>query len=168
MMKRKSQIFLFDLILSITILIVSIGLVSIYYSNTLDNQDIYSANLNFIQSFTKTNINSLNNEDIRIFFTSNKIKNIENTLAQQVSEFYFNGNNIDAQNLTQIIARDYFSRQMNVKITLIDGLDNLIIFEQYSKNKKEASLVSEFQREVFGFYENKPFGPYLIISEVWI
>lgn len=168
MMKKKSQIFLFDLILSVTILIVSIGLIAVYYSNTIKNDDIYSSNLNFIQSFSKTKINSLNNDEIRLYFTQSKIRNIENTLAQQVSEFHYRGFNEDSINLTRIIARDFFSSQMNVEIYLIDSGGSYLLFNQTRREKSQASIVSVFQRDVIGFFEGSPYGPYTIVSEVWI
>lgn len=167
MMKKISQIFLFDLILSMVIVLVSVSLIALYYSNVTSNEDISTANNNFVEAFSKTKINNLNNDEIRNLFLEGKIRNIENTIAQQVSEFYFNNSEIEAINLTKIIAKDYFSEQVNVQIILIDGGTSVTLYNQTIKRKEDAQVVSTFDRNIFGFYENNPYGPYTITSEVW-
>ena len=96
---RKSQIFIFDFITSFIILIVAIVIVLSYFQSTSDNVDIYGINLEIIDSFTTTNINSLNNEEVRNLFIAREITNIENTIAQQVGEFYYR-NSFRPQNST--------------------------------------------------------------------
>lgn len=167
MMKKVSQIFLFDLILSVVIVIVSVSLIALYYSSVISNDDIYTINDNFVEAFSKTKINDLNNDEIRSFFLQGRIRNIENTIAQQVSEFYFNNSNSDAINLTEIIARDYFSQQINVQIILYNQTDSITLYNQTTKRKEDAQVVSTFDRNIFGFFENRPYGPYIITSEVW-
>lgn len=167
-MEKKSQVFLFDLILSFTFLIISISFLFLYYSNTITT-DVYDTNLNFIQGVSKTKINSLNNQEIRDFFIRGDIRNIENTIAQQISEFYYRGELALAINLTELMVQNYFPSQVSLNISLINSSGGVIsLYVRNTVSKEESKAVSAFQRDIFGFFEERPYGPYTLISEVWV
>lgn len=175
MMKNvKSQLFVFDLIFSVVILVISFSLVLSYFSNTYDNIDIYDLNNQIMNGFTLTELNSLNGDYIRNLFISGEIRNYQNTVAQQVSEFYFNDfspTKEDSKNLTKFFVEDYIKKQFNFNITLKDTNNNVtVLYEQInSKVKKEDStLKSVTQRSVYGFKSlSESYGPYTFKIEIW-
>ncbi len=172
---NKGQFFLFDLILSIVIIIVSLSLIFNYYIYVEEDSDLYELNKNIINSFTNTKINDLNDDVVRDMFRKNYIKNIENTVAQQVIEFYFDANNPVlkkklAKNLTRVFVEDYIDKQMNFNFTLSNSTDSscsdCVFVLHTALNKKEvsfedASVVSVNNRRIFGFEGTKVHGPYL-------
>ncbi|MCA9497162.1 MAG: hypothetical protein KC589_09530 [Nanoarchaeota archaeon] len=172
MKKSKSQIFLFDLIFSTVILVVSIAIVMSYYTDTVENIDIHDLNSQILNSFTKTKINSLNSEEVRQMFIDNEIKNIKNTVAQQVSEFYYLGKIDRAENLTLIFVGDYINKQMNFNITLQNSSGSVIsLFEAINLKETpfdESSISSVSERIVYGFINSSDFyGPFLFKVELW-
>ena len=120
MRSSKSQIYILDLIFSMTILVVSIGVAASYFGNTTDNQDIYTINSQILNGLTLTEINSLNNEEIREMFRDNEIKNPENTVAQQIGEFYDRNNTELAENLTRVFVGDFINDYLNLQVRLYD------------------------------------------------
>ena len=173
-MKRdfKGQIFLFDLIFAIVILIVSVGIFLTYFITTYENEDIYSLNYELMNSFTTTSINSLNDEGIRDFFSKGYIRNKDDTIAQQVASFYYSGEVSLAQNLTEIFVKNYLSKEMSYNVTISNSSDFLVLYQSdlRRKNLEDASIASVTRRAVFGYSKSDPsfvYGPYTITIQIW-
>lgn len=164
MKSTKSQIFLFDVIFSVVILIVSIGIVFSYFTETYSNDDLYTLNYDILDSMTTTKINSLNNEEIRDMFREGNIQNIENTLAQQIGEFINNGEIYLAKNLTEIFLKNHVNNRMNFNITM----GGVTLFEQIRSLKNESRMVTKTQRDVFGFEDRSSSYEYTLKIEIWI
>lgn len=168
----KSQIFMFDLILASLILIVTVGIVFSYYISTTENVDIYDYNYEILSGMTQTKINSLNSVEIRQMFIENKIKNIDNTVAQQIGEFYHQGEIDLARNLTTIYIEDYVNKQMNFRVTIYNQTNEEVLFEDVKNGKNESdsgSILSVTQRTVFGFIDkDTTYGPDTIKIEIWM
>lgn len=176
---KKSQIFMFDMILSIVILVVSLAMIFSYFVTTTNNLDIYDYNYQILSGFTQTKINTLNNEDVRKMFINNQIRNIDNTVAQQVGEFYSAGNISLAQNLTKIFVKDYVNKQMSFRITIYNQTNNdtgtqgsVVLFQDIKNNLnsiEDGTISSVTQRTIFGFRDkDKMYGPDIIIIELWM
>ena len=170
MISKKAQIFIFDFILSIVILIISIGIILSYFNNTTENVDVYDLNHLILDGFTKTKINSLNDEEIRLLFVYNKIQNIENTIAQQASEFYYEGDLELAQNVTRIFVSDFITNQMNVNITLSNSTFNYNLYEDINKRISfdDAEIASVTNRLIIGYINDTAYyGPFNIEVRIW-
>jgi hypothetical protein len=126
-----------------------------------------------LDGYTNVNINSLNDEAIRKMFVQNKIKNIENTIAQQVIEFYENGDTVMAQNLTRTYVEDYLDKQMNFKITFKNETSSTptILFEEINRPEislDDAEISSSTKRTVFAFKNTSEFyGPMTFEIKIW-
>lgn len=168
----KSQIFMFDLILAFIIFIVSLGIVFSYFVSTTENVDIYDYNYEILSGITQTKINSLNSIEIRQMFLDNQIKNIDNTVAQQIGEFYHDGKTDLAHNLTRIYIKDYVNKQMNFRITILNQTNSEILFEDIKNEKNESdsgTILSVTQRTIFGFInKDTTYGPDIIRIEIWM
>lgn len=163
---------MFDLMLSFIILILSVSLIYSYYINVDLSEDVYELNKNILDGFTNTRINSLNSLDIRNMFIAGDIKNIQNTVAQQVAEFYFSGDSVKAGELTQVFIEDYLDNQINFNLT-IEKEGGGVVDVLYSKlNRPQISfeksgIVSARQRIIFGFNNSEVFGPYVFRTMIW-
>lgn len=167
---KVSQVFMFDLILAFTIFLVSIGVFFSYFLNTTENLNIYELNLELMQSFTSTKINALNSEEVRDLFVQNRITNVENTVAQQAAEYYFDGDDATAQYLTEIFIEDYVPRNVNINISLINDTEvtQLYLLAPKSVSFENSSSTSILTRSVFGFKNRTHYyGPYEVKIEIW-
>jgi hypothetical protein len=165
---------MFDLIMSFLVLVLVIALTFNYYVTGNEEIDIYTLNKNILDGFTNTKISSLNDEDIRLMYATNKIRNIENTVAQQVVEFYESPvNNALAADLTRIFIADYLDKQMNFNITIEDELVGApyVLFSILNRPEisfENSSIVSVTQRRIFSFKNTTTFyGPYLVQIKIW-
>lgn len=172
-MKKKSQIFLFDGIIGFTIVLIALGVILTYYSSTTENVDIYSLNQQVLNSFTNTKINQLNDVEIRAYFRAGKIKNIHNTVAQQIAEYYYEGKYPYAINLTEIFVEDFITKQMNAKILIFNQTTENSPFELFNETNRnipleDATITATTKRSVMGFVDPRtPYGPYTIEIIIW-
>jgi hypothetical protein len=170
-MYKKSQILIFDFILSLVILVIFFGLIFSYYFDKTDNYDIYGENLNLLNGFTMTKINSLNDLEIRDLFIQGSIKNIENTIANQVAEFYYSGDYVLARNLTRIFASNYIGNNYNTQILLINQTGSeFLLYENivFDVSFNDSEVSSSISRKIFGFINlNQAYGPYDFKIRSW-
>lgn len=172
-MKKNSQIFIFDLIFSVVILVVSLGIAFSYYINTSKNTDIYNLNVELMNGLTKTEINDLNGQEIRNMFKERLVTNIHNTVGQQVAYFISIGNISRAENLTDIFVKNYVQPQMYFNISISNSTDSYILFEKVDNNiisKKNSQLLSVTQRRVIGFLNDASdtYYKYTYKIEIWV
>ncbi|MDA3855439.1 MAG: hypothetical protein PF569_04220 [Candidatus Woesearchaeota archaeon] len=163
---------MFDLILSFIVLILSVSLIYNYYLNVDIGDDVYELNKNILDGFTNTKINSLNNKEIRDMFIAGEIKNIENTVAQQVAEFYYINDMVLASDLTQVFVEDYLDKQMNFNLTIEEEDSGVVdvLFVKLNRPQIEyddSSVVSSRQRIIFGFNNSQVYGPYIFKTIIW-
>ena len=151
---KKAQIFMLDFILSIVVLVIAFVIVFSYFGSTTPNKNIYDLNNEIVNAFTTTKINSLNDENIRLYFTAQKIKNVENTIAQQVGEFYFLNQTSDAQGLTRDFMSIYISNQVNINVLIVNNSDEISIFNKTNKGSsfQGSQISSTTNRLVLGSY----------------
>ncbi len=172
MKSHKSQLFLFDLIFSFVILIVSVGLILAYFSSTNDNKDLFNLNLEIMNGFTNTKINSLNDDEIKQMFIDNYIRNVENSVAQQVCDFHFESHPDLAWNLSEIFVDTYLGKQININIS-IENETGHISQVYYKLNNPQVSYVdsllsSSTQRTVYGIInKTNTYGPYIFRIKLW-
>lgn len=169
-MKKKSQIFIFDLIFASIMIFVSLGLFFTYFSTTTDNSNIYTVNYEILNSISKTSINSLNDIGIRNMFRDGLIRNKDNTVGQQIGEFVYDGRLDLAQDLTQIFVKNYISKQMNYNITLSNESITNILYEGKNTHVdySDATITSSSNRIIIGFKgKNSFYGPYTLNIKIW-
>ena len=171
MKENKTQIFIFDLIFSLIIIMVSLGIVTTYFVNTSYNRDIYDLSNQLLNGFTQTKINTLNSDEIRDMFINNQIKNVDNTVAQQVAEFYYLGNPDLAKNLTRIFIKDYVLTQLSLNLTFSNEIEEIELFSQinFDQNLENSEITSYSSRKIFGFLNvTDYYGPYEFRVRIWV
>lgn len=169
MNKTNSQIFFFDLIFSFVILLVSLGLLFTYFLVIEDNEDIHSLNRQILDRFTTTNINSLNNENVRVMFNNREIINIQNTVAQQVAEFKFRGEDLLAEELSSLFISSFIAEELNVQVNISNATMNSLVYQNEIKSPyNDAQIISSLRRDVIGIRDKEVYGPYTFTINIWI
>jgi hypothetical protein len=169
---KKSQIFIFDLIFSVVILIVTMGVIFSYFIKPESNSNIYNLDVKIVNDFTTTKVNDLNDLVVRDYFIEGKIKNIHNTVANQVAEFYYTGDIDYAENLTKLFISSYIDKTYNYQVLLYNGSSNIVLYE-YKVNPdapsfNNARISAQVSREIMGFLDlNHYYGPYNFIVRIW-
>ncbi|MFP4401703.1 MAG: hypothetical protein ACLFPL_00585 [Candidatus Nanoarchaeia archaeon] len=165
----KSQIFMLDLIVATVLLVVSISIFFTYFIITDSQEDLFDIVTRLSNSMSGTQINDLNNEFVRDLFINQEIRNIDNTILQQISEFENTGKSVLAKNLTNELTEVYIQEGIGYNITLITSTGatpiELDSSEQYAQ-RTSASSVASIQRQVTGFNETD-FYIHQYIFEVW-
>ena len=169
MNKKKSQLFLFDLIMSFVVLVVSLGIAFSYYSISVDDNNYYKLSQEIINSITNTELNSLNNKEIRELFIKGKIKNYHNTLGQQICEFKYLNDDISAKNLTKLYLISYSKPNININVSISNLSGNT--FELYSlvntHSSKNSNIKYSTSRLISGFINSTDFYQYKLKLEIW-
>ncbi|NCC70837.1 hypothetical protein EOM09_04595 [bacterium] len=155
---KKSQIFIFDIFVAFLILLISLLIFFSYFVDSQRSDNLFNLNLEIMNGFTQTKINDLNNVEIRKMFISGEIRNVENSIAQQVAEFY-SLNKIElAENLSKIYLSSISSRNINFLVSIKNGslsYDELYSYSALnSVNSEEALRSSSLQRTIFIFSKN--------------
>lgn len=159
-MMKKSQIFIFDIFVAFLILLISLLIFFSYFIDSQRSDNLFNLNLEIMNGFTQTKINDLNNLEIRKMFISGEIRNVENSIAQQVAEFY-SLNKIElAENLSKIYLSSISSRNINFLVSIKNeslSYDELYSYSALnSVNSEEALRSSSLQRTIFIFSKNGP------------
>ena len=166
---RIGQIFMFDLIFSFVILIVFFAISFAYYSDTSDTESLYELNQDIMNRFTTVKINSLNSQEIRDFFKTSRIRNVENRVSQQVVEFYHYGDILSAQNLTRVFVSSYDSRSLFIDVLIKNQTNEFSLYQstnvRVSFNDSTQSYVT--RRSIQSFVNSELIGPYLLEVRVW-
>ncbi len=157
---KKSQIFIFDIFVAFLILLISLLIFFSYFIDSQRSDNLFNLNLEIMNGFTQTKINDLNNLEIRKMFISGEIRNVENSIAQQVAEFY-SLNKIElAENLSKIYLSSISSRNINFLVSIKNeslSYDELYSYSALnSVNSEEALRSSSLQRTIFIFSKNGP------------
>ncbi len=169
--KKKSQIFTFDLILATVILVVAVVITLSYFSDSVSNANLVGLNQRILNDFTQTQVNSLNGVEIRQMFINGDIKNIHNTIAQQVVDFVSNSNIILAQNLTKFFVKGYLSKNFNFNLSLTNSSGSVITLFYLNNNGikfKDCVVSSDFKRKIISFTNvSKGYEIYTFEVKMW-
>ena len=168
--RSKGQIFMMDLIFSFVILIVALGIASIYYSEVSNDDGLYEFTQDSLNRITTTSINSLNSPEIRNLFVQGKINNIENSIAQQVSIFYENGDLELARNVTRIYFENTEGNQYFMNISLINTTNSYSLYSSpvIRVSYEESKVSYAMSREVIAFTNRSQIiGPYTFQIILW-
>ena len=174
MKSKRAQIFMIDGLIAFTIIIISLGVFFFFYSMTISNKEIYEYTQTLLEKLTETNINAFNNPEVRELFISQKITNIENTLAQQIVLFYDSGTLEGeelAKNLTKFLITSYEKRGIYINVTLVNPSGS--IFGLYASDpidvlENESTFVYSVSRSIIAYRDDfSVVGPYKITLKTW-
>lgn len=168
---KNSQIFLLDFIFATVLIIVSIGTFFVYYSLSDPQEDLFDIVYRLSNTMSSTQINDLNNEFVRDLFISGEVTNIDNTILQQISEFYERGETDLAKNLTQQVVSTYLIDRIGYEITLVElnsatPTPEVLDSSGSFLDRDESKTVATIQRQIIGFQGPNPY-VHRYTFEVW-
>ena len=167
MFSKKSQFFMLDVIFSFVILIIAIGIAVAYTTTAFEEEGLYDLSIEIMEQYTTTEVNSLNNEEIRNFFLTNKITNVDNTIAQQSGEFYLKDNIEDAKTLSRVFIDTYERRNIFLNISIFNETHSQTLYvSQNADDFEEAQTSYVHSREILVFYENEVH-PFTVEVSAW-
>lgn len=146
---KKAVFFTIDSLLASGIIIISILLVSNFYSAERQNANVNYASQDLVRVFSSMAVSQINNDYVKSLIASGSIENANNTILEQIGDFWA-GNEIElARNFTKNLTEDIFPSQYGFSI-LVNGE------EIYSRNiPVKKSLVSS-RKMISGIAKAKP------------
>lgn len=134
---KRGVFFTIDALLASGIIIVAVLLVSNFYSEEQQTVNVNYASQDLVRVFSTMTVGEANNDYVRALISSGDITNANNTILEQIGDFWADGKTGLARNLTAnlsgaIIPKDYgfsvlvngeeiYSRNMSVKRSLVSS-----------------------------------------------
>jgi hypothetical protein len=158
-MMKKSQIFIFDVIVAFVMIAIVISIILFYFIDFNRNDDIFVFGQEIMKSFTGTLLMDLNDEEIRLMFVRGDIKNFDLSVAQQIAEYYHLGRRDLAVNLSSIFlssfdfSGSYFSLAI-INSTMSDSDYLYMSNDSRGVSFSDAEVASKLYRNVLVFDRN--------------
>lgn len=162
-MGRKGQFFSIDVFVAIAI--IGIGLFVLYSTKTVQPSDSQTISLSsdLMKNFNSHKVKDIDNAFIITLIQNGTIQNSDNTLLQQISEFYVYGQNDTASNLTQSVTEGILPFQYAFALYVNGSL----VYQSRAQDPQTPNLIVT-KRIVYGVKNSTAFwGPFLAEVRVW-
>ena len=182
-LNRRGFFFLVDSMLALGILAVGVFLIFALYAESPSIKESTILSDDVMDFFATNKIKDINNEYAGVggqLWDEGKITNPENTLLQQIAEFYENDDVGTATTFIEVLTKDVLPPQYDFEVWLYDlkNIDDLEDYEDkllYPATEKETSkkatkVLIPSKKIVYGFSDIENgimFGPYTIEVLVW-
>lgn len=152
--KQKKAIFFSIDALFASIIIISaiVMLIDTSYIQKYEEKDMSYATIDLINSFSNIKINEINNTYVKDLIANGIINNTENTIIEQIGEFYVLNNSEYAKNLSKEISKDYIPDKFGFSIIVSDEevySNNISINKDLVTSKRLISGIEKF-KPIFG------------------
>ncbi len=146
---KKGIFFTIDSLLASGIIIVAILLVSNFYFSEHQKVNVNYASQDLVRVFSIMKVKEVDNDYVKSLIASGKITNIDNTILEQIGQFWADSNIELAKNFSKNITEEIIPPQYGFSI-LVDGE------EIYSRNLPiKKSLVSS-RKLISGIAKGEP------------
>lgn len=174
LLKKRGYFFVLDAVLALSILVVGVFLVTSAYVDVPQPTQVELLSEDVLNFLSNTKIKDLNNPYAGIggeLWANGSIKDADNSLLQQISEFYATNNLDTAEKFIQNVSKDVVPSQYKYEI----WINGVILYPKNpapehinSRNSTEVLLTSK--KITFGII-NKPtssmWGPYKAEVFLW-
>ena len=161
MAMKKAIFFTIDSLLASGIVIIAILLVSNFYYAENKSANVKYASQDLIKIFSTTTVGDLDNDYAKSLVSSGDIKNTNNTVLEQIGEFWANNNQSLATNFTKNITEEVVPKNYGFGV-LIDGKNiytrNLTLNNELVSSRSMVSGISG---------ASSLWGPNMIELRVW-
>ena len=146
---KNAQFFTIDSLLAAGIVITAILLISNFYSVEQQRTNINYASQDLVRVFSTITIADSSNAYVKSLIASGQITNLNNTLIEQIGDFWAEGNVDLAKNFTKNLTEDIIPSNY--------GLSVLVNGEQiYSRNLPIKSALVSSRKIISGIAKAKP------------
>lgn len=170
-LSRKGYFFLIDSIIALGVLAIGVFLVLTLYTNVPSKEEQTILSEDIMDFFANNKIKDINNPYAGLggtLWQQGKITNAENSLLQQVAEFYANDDIDTAKTFIMQLIENILPTQYNLEFWMDDQLLYPAAEQTDSKNAAEALIPS--RKIVYGIMNPETgdmFGPYNAEVLVW-
>lgn len=173
---KKGFFFTFDAILALGVLVVAFMLIlSTFYHQPEQKQTaIYSEDL--MDLFATTKVNEVQKDDVfrmwcdRCSGGLHLIENPENTLLEQMGEFYYKADsqaNPDYYKHAETIARSISQGLVKQQYSYSIYINSTLIYNLTRTEQENATLLIAAKRLAYGMVGQQLWGPYIAEVRVW-
>lgn len=151
---KKGIFFTIDAILGTSILILTIVLASSYYiSETKTGASDYLSS-DLVRTFSSLKVGEIDNEYVQTLIGNNNITKLNNTLLEQIGEFWSEDDLITAQDFAANITKDLLPDKFGIGIWIDDELI-------YSNEKPISKNLVSSRKLISGIAKEKPIEGYI-------
>lgn len=174
LLKKRGYFFIIDAILGLFIIVIGVFLITSSYVTVPQPAQVGLLSDDLLNFLSNTKINNLNNEYAGIggeLWNQGKITDVDNSLLQQIGEFYA-ANNLDiADKFIQNVSYGIVPPQFNYEVVI----DNVIVYpmvqtQEHVNSKSKTELLLTSKKLTFGIINkttSNVWGPYKAEVFVW-
>lgn len=168
MEKRGAYFFVLDAIIAGAIFIITTVIVLGSYLNTPTTDQSYLLAEDTMKFMLNTKIKDFHDPQVLEWAENGDINNPEQSIFQQVAEFYFLNMDSHATNLTRIIIESLWPQQYGVSYSIIEETQNQTIYERYSERIPNSKFLQTSRKlTFFKINETSYFGPAISEVRIW-
>lgn len=143
---KKGIFFTIDSLIAAGILMLAILIVPQFYSSGKEKSNVDYVSKDLVNVFSTLSVGKMDNRHVQNLISNGDIVNVNNTIFEQLGEFWL-GNELDlAKNFTKNITEEIVSKSYGLSL-LIDGNEiysrNLPIKNELVSSRKISTQISE-------------------------
>lgn len=146
---KKGVFFTIDALLASGIIIISIVLISNFYYSEQQATNVNYASKDIVNVFSAMTVDGVDNEYVKSLIASGLITDTNNTLIEQIGDFWANDNIELAENFTKNLTEDIIPKNYGFSV-LVDGE------EIYSRNVPVTKSLVSSRKIISGIAKAKP------------
>jgi len=146
---KNAQYFTIDSLLAAGIIIIVVLLVSNYYVSEKQRTNLNYVSQDVALVFSSMKVGDVNSDYVKKLVSEGKISRINNTILEQIGEFWSQNQNDIARNLTIDLIESLIPKQFGISV-LVDG------DEIYKRNNTITTALVSSVRMISGITKDKP------------
>lgn len=146
---RKAVFFTIDSLLASGIVIIAVILVSNFYAVERQKANIDYASQDLVRVFSTMTVGQVNNAYVKSLISDSSITNTNNTILEQIGDFWAGGNTELARNFTKNLTEDIIPTDYGFSILVNDE-------EIYSRNIPLKKALVSSRKIISGIAKAKP------------
>lgn len=148
-MKKKAVYFTIDAIIGVTIILFSLALISTFSVTQREEANVQFLSSDLVKVFTHLKVNDLNNNFTKTLIANGSITRLNNSVFEQLGEFWAEGNDDIAQQFIANISDELIADVFGFSI-LLDGE------VMYTNNKQLNNLLISSRKIISGIAKDRP------------
>ncbi len=162
---RKGQYFTIDAFIASMIVAVTLVIVLAARTSTPYTSQSEAASEGLAESLSQVKLSELNNQMIINMSRNGTITNLDNTILQQVTEFYIVGNRHYAFELLKNVSQTIIPNQYSFAVIV----NNNLIYNRTVKSENSSAVLVSSKKLIFGVINKTAlaYGPTIAEVRVW-
>jgi len=159
----KGYFFTLDAFIAVGVIIIGILIVMSYSPSSPDTGQLSEFAYNTIDVFTLTHLSEYDNDYVRHLAQTHQIKNLDNTLLEQIGEFYYRGETTLMHNYIENLTLHLIPPEYGIGFYV----DEQPQYERQSAMGRDSQIISAKINTVGLYNSTTLWGPYLLEVRLW-